>query len=61
MAGLDFLPDAEGYVFDLPDGVPSRLQCRVSAGRPVPEIRVANRDAPLPPRQSVQQAAERIF
>ena len=47
-----YLPDEDGYVFLLPDGVESRLRWRTSGGAPVAEMRIANRSFAMPPNMT---------
>ena len=56
-----FLPDAEGYVIDLADGVSTRLRWRVSQPMHVPEIRIANRNIPLDAKFQLRPACERVL
>ena len=57
----DYLPDAEGYEFSLPDGVPSRLRYHMRLGVPVAELRVANREFALPLAHKIAPAALKVI
>ena len=60
-AEVDFLPNAGGYVFTLPDGVESRLRWKIEVGVPVAQIRISNRDFELPEEFSIVAASNRVL
>ncbi|CAK0904465.1 unnamed protein product, partial [Prorocentrum cordatum] len=53
-------PDAEGFLFALPDGVPSRLRYCWANDEWVAEYRIGNKSIPLPPSHEITAAAERV-
>lgn len=61
LPGLRYLPDADGYVFKLPDGVESRFRYDVSSGAPRMELRVANRDFAMPLQHDLIPAVQRVI
>ena len=60
-AATIYKPDKHGYIITLPDKVETRLRYRVTSGRPVAEIRVANRHIPMPPEHNLNAATRRVL
>ncbi|CAK0801158.1 unnamed protein product [Prorocentrum cordatum] len=55
-----YRPDAEGFLFTMPDGVPSRLRYCWANDEWVAEYRIGNKNIPLPPSHEIAAAAERV-
>lgn len=57
----EFLPDAEGYVISLPDGVQTQLRYKIQNGMAKAEIRSGSRRWALLPEHSLQVACSRVL
>ena len=57
----EFLPDVEGYVIKLPDGVTTRLRWHMEQGRAKPQIRIANRSFSIPEAHDIAGATRKVL